>query len=150
MKLELIRYKSNSDATLGKLLVDGQFVCYTLEDEYRSVKVKHETRIPAGTYEIKLRTYGGFHERYKKKFPEIHMGTLELMKVPGFTDILIHTGNTEEDTSGCILVGLIVDEKNFTIRAGTSTLAYIKLYTKVREAFLRKESVTITIKDNDR
>lgn len=147
MQVELKRYKSNKQATLGKLYINGQLACFTLEDEYRPLeeKVKGETRIPEGKYEITLRKFGGWHERMKRKFPEIHKGMLELMNVPGFTDILIHPGNTEKDTMGCILVGKEVDEANFTIKPGTSTLAYIKIYLRISEAIVRREKVWITI-----
>lgn len=59
MKLEVLRFSSQQDSTNGLLfqVIDGKrdFLCYTLEDERREEKVKHETRIPAGTYKIKLR-----------------------------------------------------------------------------------------------
>ena len=65
----------------------------------------HETCIPEGEYEIKLRTVGGFNERYTKKYPTMHRGMLWLQDVPGFEYILIHQGNTDEHTSGCLIVG---------------------------------------------
>ena len=66
MKLTVVRTQFGTDATNGILLIDDVFECYTLEDQYQEVKVMHETCIPEGTYDIKLRTVGGFHERYKK------------------------------------------------------------------------------------
>ena len=60
MKLEVLRISSQNDSTSGILfdVTDGKrkFLCYTLEDEYRRVKVKHETRIPEGTYKLTLRS----------------------------------------------------------------------------------------------
>ena len=80
MELEVIRFSSQKDSTLGLLFnvtdEKREFLCYTLEDEYREEKVMHETRIPAGTYEITLRTVGGFHNKYSERFPKIHKGTL--------------------------------------------------------------------------
>ena len=108
MKLRVVRYNSSDDFTLGMLLdeTNGKhFLCYTLEDEHRDEKVMHETRIPAGTYKITLRTVGGFHSRYAKKYGDMHKGMLWVRDVPGFEYILIHTGNTDEHTSGCLLVG---------------------------------------------
>ena len=58
MKLELKRFSSQSDTTLGLLFVDGEFECFTLEDEYREEKVKGEPTIPAGTYKIEKREDG--------------------------------------------------------------------------------------------
>lgn len=134
MKLKVKRNPSKETFTTGKLSIDGKHICYTLEDEKREVKVIHETRIPEGLYEIKLRTFGGHHEKYKVKFP-FHKGMLWLQNVPNFKDILIHIGNTEKDTSGCILIGKTVDEVKGTV--GQSTVAYTELY-KIVEAELSK------------
>ena len=92
MKLEVLRFSSQKDSTNGLLfdITDGrEFLAYTLEDEKREDKVMHETRIPAGTYKIKLRTVGGFHGRYEKKYGSMHKGMLHVQDVPGFEYILI-------------------------------------------------------------
>lgn len=149
MLLRLIRFKSNKEATLGKLYIDGQFECFTLEDQKQKTKVMHETRIPEGNYNIKLRTYGKWHSRFQEKFPALHKGMLQICDVPGFSDILIHTGNTDDDSSGCILVGKNVDEINFRILAGQSTAAYVPMYTKVLSAFNKKDTVRIMIEDGE-
>lgn len=144
MELKLVRLKGASDFTIGDLFLDGTHECWTCEDEKREVKVMKETRIPAGRYEIKLRTFGGHHEAYAKKFPEFHKGMLWLQDVPKFKDILIHIGNTDDDTDGCILVGNKVDiEKGILFN---STVAYKKLYPKVADA-LSKGKVFITVID---
>ena len=101
MKLTVVRTQFGTDATNGMLFIDGIFECYTLEDQYQAVKVMHETCIPEGTYDIKFRTVGGFHEKYKKRYGNDHYGMLHLQDVPNFTYILIHAGNTDEHTSGC-------------------------------------------------
>ena len=150
MEVVLKRYKSDKDTTLGKITINDVFECYSLEDEYREKKVMHETRIPQGKYNLKLRTIGTFHEKFKKKFPSIHKGMIEVANVPGFEAILIHPGNTDEDTSGCILVGTKVDEKKMCIVGGTSTAAYIPLYTKIANMLDIKEPVTLEIQDLDR
>jgi hypothetical protein len=156
MELEVLRFSSQKDSTNGLLfnITGGKrtFVCYTLEDEHRDKKVKHETRIPQGTYQIKLRTWGGFHTKYSRRFADVHVGMLEITDVPNFTDILIHGGNTDEDTSGCLLVGN--SQKN-NIQAsngfvGESIEAYLELYRQVKEALLRKESVTIKFTNYDK
>jgi len=109
MKLEVVRFSSQADSTSGLLFevndLGRHFLCYTLEDERRALKVKGETRVPAGTYKIELRTEGGFHDRYDKKYPGIHIGMLHIQDVPNFEYILIHTGNTDEHTAGCLIVG---------------------------------------------
>jgi len=149
MKLKVLRYNSTDDHTLGMLLdeTDGRrFLCYTLEDEHRDVKVMHETRIPAGTYKITLRTVGGFHGRYTAKYGDMHKGMLWVRNVPGFEYILIHTGNTDEHTSGCLIVGNSSDIKGFI---GSSVNAYKRIYPAIAKALEDGEEVTITYEDYD-
>ena len=108
MKLEVLRFSSHSDSTLGLLfdVTEGRkFLCFTLEDEARVTKVMAETRIPEGKYELKLRTVGGYHERYTKKYGSFHKGMIHVQDVPNFKYILWHTGNTDEHTAGCLLLG---------------------------------------------
>lgn len=155
MELEVLRYSSKEDSTLGALfdVTNGrEFLCYTLEDEYREEKVMHETRIPAGTYKVTLRTFGGFHQRYAKRFKDIHKGMLWVRDVPNFEYILIHCGNDDDDTSGCLLVG---DTQTSNVNGsdgfvGSSTLAYKQIYPKIAEALLNNEEVTITYVDFDK
>ena len=145
MKLQVVRTQFGRDATNGLLFIDGLFECYTLEDQYQEVKVMHETCIPEGTYDVKFRTVGGFHEKYKKRYGNSHYGMLHLQDVPGFTYILIHAGNTDEHTSGCLIVGetqqdLDVSEDGFI---GSSGKAYVKLYNKIAKQLLIGNPVTI-------
>ena len=154
MKLKVIRFNSQSDSTNG-LLFDAtngmDFLCYTLEDEKREEKVMAETRIPAGTYEIKLRKEGGFHGRYTKKYGNMHKGMLHVQDVPNFKWILIHTGNTDEHTAGCLIVG-DSQENNTLIKdgfIGRSTQAYKRIYPPIAEALENGENVTIEYIDLD-
>jgi hypothetical protein len=145
MKLTVVRTQMGKDATNGILLVNGLFECYTLEDQYQAVKVMHETCIPEGTYDIKFRTFGGFHAKYTKRYGKAHHGMLELQQVPGFSAILIHAGNTDEHTSGCLIVGesqqdLDISKDGFI---GHSAKAYVKLYDKVAKQLLQGKDVTI-------
>ena len=143
MQLKLYRISSKADSTNGILYIDDEFACYTLEDEQRKIKVKHETAIPLGIYEIKFRTVGGFHDRYSSRFKAIHHGMLELQDVPNFQYILIHCGNTDEHTSGCILVG-DSQENNELVKdgfIGKSTQAYTRVYPKIASALLNNEKV---------
>ena len=145
MKLQVVRTQFGTDATNGLLFVNGLFECYTLEDQYQAVKVMHETCIPEGTYDIKFRTVGGFHEKYKKRYGADHYGMLHLQDVPNFTYILIHAGNTDEHTSGCLIVGetqqdLEISKDGFI---GSSTVAYKKMYAKVANQLLQGKKVTI-------
>ena len=152
MKLQLLRINSQADYTSGILFQvcdDGskEFLCYTLEDEYRANKVKHETRIPAGTYEMALRKVGGFHQRYEKRFNDIHKGMLELIGVPNFQYILIHCGNTDEHTSGCILVGQTQEYGKKDGWIGRSTQAYFDVYPMIAQALENGEDVQIEVTD---
>ena len=145
MKLTVVRTQFGTDATNGILLVDGLFECYTLEDQYQAVKVMHETCIPEGTYDIKFRTVGGFHSKYSERYGNAHYGMLHLQDVPNFTYILIHAGNTDEHTSGCLIVGetqqdLDISDDGFI---GHSGKAYSKLYNKVAKELLLGKEVSI-------
>ena len=94
VKLRLVRGPQSTKCIIGKLYWDDRFICYTLEDVARPVKIMHETCIPKGTYKIIV----NMSNRFKKLMPL-------LLDVPGFEGIRIHCGNTDKDTSGCILVG---------------------------------------------
>ena len=150
MKLEVLRFNSSDDFTTGLLfdVTDNvrSFLCYTLEDEARTVKQWGETRIPAGTYKLTLRAEGGFHSRYLAKFgAEFHKGMIYVNEVPNFEYILWHIGNDDDDTAGCLLVGK-TSQDNFI---GSSTTAYKEIYPPIRDAILSGEDVTVTYIDYD-
>ena len=153
MKLQVLRFSSESDSTNGLLLdvTDGiNFLAYTLEDEYRKKKRSKETRIPAGTYEIKLRNEGGFNQRYSKKYSRIHRGMLHIIDVPGFEYILIHVGNSDEHTAGCLLVGDSQENNQINKNGfiGSSGNAYKRIYPSIAKA-VENEGVTIQYIDLD-
>jgi hypothetical protein len=155
MELEVLRFSSEADSTNGLLFDvsngERKFLCYTLEDEHRDVKVMSETRVPAGTYKITLRTTGGHHAKYTKRYGEMHKGMLWVREVPNFKWILIHTGNTDEHTAGCLLVG-DTQKINFGESdgfVGSSTAAYKRIYPPIAKALEDGEEVTITYVDFD-
>jgi hypothetical protein len=155
MKLEVLRFSSQVDSTSGILFeitdIGKRFLCYTLEDEARVLKVRGETRVPAGTYKIELRNEGGFHQRYTKKYPSIHRGMLHVTDVPNFEYILIHTGNTDEHTAGCLIVG-DAQENNILLPdgfVGKSVNAYKRIYPSIAKAITDGEEVTIKYTDYD-
>ena len=146
MKLDVVRTQFGKDATNGMLFVDGVFECFTLEDEVRDIKVMSETAIPLGEYEIKFRNVGGFDTKYKARYGSaFHKGMLELQDVPNFKYIRIHTGNTDQHTAGCLLIGETQQDldKGKDGFVGGSGDAYKKFYPKVRDALINKEKVTI-------
>ena len=154
MKLEVIRFSSEKDSTSGLLFdVTGnrKFLCYTLEDQYQTKKVMQETRIPAGEYEIKFRQEGGFHKRYSERYPDIHRGMLHVTNVPNFKWILIHVGNTDEHTAGCLLLGDTQENNQIKTNGfiGKSSQAYVRVYDYIAKALDMDEKVTITYYDFD-
>lgn len=98
MRLLLERIALRDTYTIGRLYVDGQYLCDTLEDRVRDLsterKVPGETAIPPGTYDVVVNV----SPKFKRMLPR-------LLNVPQFDGILIHRGNTAKDSSGCILVG---------------------------------------------
>ena len=126
MKLLLKRLHRTDVSTIGELYVDGVFECYTLEDVEREVKIKSETAIPKGTYKIIVT----MSNRFKRLLPL-------LINVPDFQGVRIHSGNTNHDTEGCILVGQI-RSKDFI---GKSRKAFDNLFKKMQKA----KSITIEI-----
>ena len=106
MKLRLERKWPKATYTVGRLYVDGELFCNTLEDKVADVnkngcfdgterKVYGETAIPYGTYKV----FCGWSPRFGRNLPR-------LLNVTAFEGILIHPGNTAKDSAGCILVGL--------------------------------------------
>ena len=154
MKLEVLRFSSQNDSTLGLLfdVTDGRkFLCFTLEDEARDTKVMGETRIPAGIYELKLRSEGGYHERYVKKYGKsFHKGMIHVQNVPNFRWILWHTGNTDEHTAGCLLLG-DTSQQNVSKGGfiGASTDAYKRIYPIIAKKILDGEQVRVKYTDYD-
>ena len=149
MKLLVERFTSDKDATISAIYLDNIFQCFGLEDEYREEKVASETCIPTGSYKVGLRTTGGFHARYGKKFSDIHQGMLHVQDVPGFEFILIHVGNTDGNIAGCLLVGTGSRAGEGDMPIQSSRVAYKRLYSKVIEAE-KKEDLGIEYFDRDR
>lgn len=133
MFLQLKRKHLLEDCTIGMLLIEGIFECFTLEDVVRSgPKISTKTAIPEGEYSVIVNE----SPKFRKRLPRLE-------RVPGFTGILIHGGNTAEDTSGCILVGQQVSGNR--IVAGTSTPAIQKLLLKLEFAQSENDPITIQI-----
>ncbi len=138
MKLRVERISCGLKCTLGKLYVDEQLECFTLEDRVRedgrpvnAWKVPRVTAIPTGTYDVVITP----SKRFGRDLPL-------LQNVPGFSGVRIHPGNTAEDTEGCILVG--------KYKAGDSVAesraAFSALFGKILGAMDRGEAVTLEVK----
>lgn len=142
MQLKVIRTEKNMYCTIGKLYIDGQYFCDTLEDVDRglsndmeinkitSVKVYGKTAIPTGTYSVILSQ----SNRFKRILPEI-------LNVPGWSGVRIHSGNKAEDTLGCILVGTRLNEQYITNSRETEK----KLLVLMQIALSKKDAITLEI-----
>ena len=119
------------DTTLGRLFVDGKFCCYTLEDKVRNKKIYGQTAIPYGKYDVDIT----WSNHFNRKMPLIK-------NVKGFSGIRIHTGSTNKDTAGCLLVGKEITPDN---KLKNSRVAFNELYSKIDNALNKDEKVTIKI-----
>lgn len=139
MKIEVKRIAKRNTYTIGKMYIDGNYFCDTLEDVDRGInqkdsldtikkiKVAGATAIPTGTYKVIV----NMSPKFQRNLPR-------LIDVPGFEGILIHRGNTDKDTAGCILVG----ENKVVGKVINSTVYEKKLVNILQNT---KEDITITI-----
>ena len=155
MKLLVERNWKKESYTIGKLYVDGEFFCNTLEDkdrglkntmalaEVKKLKIAGTTAIPTGTYSVNMNVISPRYSSkdwYIKNCHGARMPRLE--DVPGFIGILIHPGNTAAETDGCLLVG-----KNDVKGMVTKSKEYfLQLYNKMYAAYQKGEEIEITIK----
>lgn len=141
MKLTLKRRYLGTTYTIGSLFIDGQYFCDTLEDKVRDTnrngrfdsgetKVQNETAIPYGTYQVVV----SLSPKFKRNLPR-------LLSVPSFDGVLIHRGNTDKDSSGCILVG----ENKVKGKVINSTQYEVKLVEILTAAQNRHEQIDIDI-----
>jgi len=123
MNLLLLRNIYTDKSTIGDLLVDSNFFCYTLEDIVRKPgeKIYGRTAIPSGKYEVVL----SMSNRFKKLIPE-------LLNVPNFTGVRMHGGNTSEDTEGCIILARNIINNDLVQGNMTQQLVDILLSKKER------------------
>ena len=152
MKILVKRIAKKATYTIGKLYIDGEFFCNTIEDkdrglrsdmnleEIKKIKIPSVTAIPTGTYKI---TIDVISPKFSKKAAYQYIGGKlpRLIGVKGFDGILIHQGTTEKDSAGCLIVG-----KNTIVGKVTQSQATFRaLYAKMKEAKERGEEITITI-----
>lgn len=147
MKLLLKTIAERTNYTIGRLYVDGVYMCDTLEPQTRDLskakKIPGKTAIPAGTYTVMMDVFSSRFGRQSFYLTYANGGKLpRLYNVPYFEGVLIHCGNTADDTEGCILVG----ENRKVGQVLNSRLTFRKLYSKLMEAYRRSEVITITVK----
>lgn len=114
------------ERTLGKLYINKEFFCSTIEDKYRDLskekKVYGETCIPFGTYKVII----NMSPKYGRLMPR-------LLDVPHFDGILIHYGNTEQDSAGCVIVGKRSGQKVINSRDTFNRLfARLEKYSNIK------------------
>ena len=152
MEIKVKRKWKKEAYTIGKMYIDGEYVCDTLEDKDRGlisnmsvaqicgVKVHGETAIPTGRYLVDMKTVSPrFGGRAQYQFCRGRLP--RLCNTVGFQGVLIHIGNTAKDTDGCILVG----ENKAVGQVLNSTATFRKVYAKLKAADERGERIWITI-----
>ena len=127
MKIYIKRLHKTKNSTIGEMTIDGKFECYTLEDIERDIKIKSETAIPKGTYKVIINK----SNRFKRLLPL-------LLNVKNFEGVRIHSGNSNHDTEGCILVG----RTRSVDYIGQSRKAFDSLFKKMQDS---KEEISLTI-----
>lgn len=137
MEILVKRFKYGDNYTIGRLFIGSVYNCFTLEDKVRfsEEKVMHETAIPAGTYKVII----DYSNHFKKELPLV-------LDVKGFEGIRIHSGNTDKDTSGCILVGQIWKGGDLI---QNSRLAFDPIFAEMKEALAKGEKITLTVQDTE-
>lgn len=159
MKLKLIRTAKKPKYTIGHLYrqdkENGQwvFVCDTIEDKDRGldqsmteaniakIKVKHQTAIPTGRYEIDMTTVSGTFVK-KPQYKDFCGGRVPRLKyVKGFSGILIHSGTDQDSSSGCIIVG----ENKVVGKVINSWATFKRIYMVLKRAHSNGEKITLTV-----
>ncbi len=142
MKLLLKRIFTNNQYTISHIYVDGIYLCDAIEDtdrglddsmteeEIRAKKVYCETAIPTGEYRVILT----WSMKFKRLMPR-------LLNVKGFDGILIHSGNTEKSSCGCLIVGY----NKIKGKVINSREAFNKLFSLLKET---EEDISIKITSN--
>lgn len=128
MTITVNRYDKNDHRCIGRLNMPG-FECYTLEDACREQKIMHKSAIPSGTYEMVI----SYSNRFNKMLPL-------LLDVPGFSGVRVHSGSTERDTSGCLLLGM-----NRTFDTISESRSAVVQFMTILMKYVKKEKVYIEI-----
>lgn len=155
MSMELVvdrKWKKQS-YTISNLTIDGKWFCNVLEDvdrgldssmsisKIKELKKHSTTAIPRGTYEITLNVISPKY--YTSTFyRQVCNGKLpRLLNVKGFDGVLIHAGNTDKDSAGCLLVG-VNKVKGQVIN---SRETFKELYKLLKDKHNKGEKITIKI-----
>ncbi|MEM7373130.1 MAG: DUF5675 family protein [Bacteroidota bacterium] len=146
--VEINRISPGTKDTLGELSLNGEFICYTLENPVSNSGVANESRaIPAGTYPLNLKKEGGKHATYQYRFGDVHKGLLLIDDVPGFEFPHIHIGNEISHTYGSIVLGTSKEGESAESfrKVLYSEKAYLDLYNKLVPHLEGGEKVSVKI-----
>ena len=143
MRILLQRHALKAGYTIGRMEINGRYFCDTLEDtdrglsaemskdEIAALKVKGATAIPIGTYRIDMQTRS---PRFGRVLPR-------LVSVKGYAGVLIHSGNSADDTEGCILVG--ENRERGKVLNSRATLEHLLVFLRAAQA--KGEDIELTI-----
>jgi hypothetical protein len=146
MRVTVHRIHDTGKATIGYLLVDGKYFCWTLEDEGRKAKIKGETRIWEGVYKLGIRKDDTpLTVKHRQAYGSWFKYHIEILNIRDFTGVYIHAGNDETHTDGCLLLGdmlanpIIQPNKPLTASIQANKRFYELVYPKLEKG----EEVTI-------
>ena len=153
MEIVVERRWKKENYTIGRLSIDGDLLCNTLEDVDRGLddsmqewmiknkKIPTRTAVPTGRYEVLMDVVS---PRFSQKqfYKDVCKGKLPRLKdVKGFDGVLFHCGNDETHTEGCLLVG-----KNTQVgKVTNSQETFKKMYALMKKAHDKGEKIYLTI-----
>ena len=145
MEIVVKRVALRDTYTIGKLYINGVYLCDTLEDRVRDLqkepKVYGKTAIPYGRYEVTMKVQSPkYSQRASYAWCKGYLP--RLLNVPHFEGILIHGGNSAEDSCGCVLVG----ENKVKGKVINSMATLKRLVPILKRASDSGEKIWITIK----
>lgn len=153
MNIELKRVARKTLYTIGRLYIDGKYICDTIEDKDRGltqsmpltqikrIKIKSQTAIPTGTYTVVMNVKSPSFSK-KTYYNTFCKGYLpRLLNVPGFDGILMHRGVDQNSSAGCIILGY----NTIVGKVTNSREAFEQVYKQLKSASNKGEKITITI-----
>lgn len=161
------RYEHGKDYTLSRFTINNLPYGFGVEDEYRKIKVKHETRIPEGTYEMELVQSPHFSSTFmmnkdyeikplaelttpqlRAEYNRPHL-LIHVKNIPNFENILWHWGNTDDDTSGCYIVGSRTGDVNGQRGVLESKKKYREIYPIIARSIATGKRVRVTYQSSN-
>lgn len=154
MEIFVKRIAKKADYTIGKVYINGVYLCDSIEDkdrglkqsmslgEIRNIKIPKQTAIPSGNYEVTLnvKSPAFSQKQFYKNYCDGRVP--RLLNVPGFDGILMHCGSTQNSSAGCIILGY----NTIVGRVTNSETAFKIFYSNLKAASDKGERITITIK----